>query len=82
MFTVRVVIRVENDSSPFDQLDRLAATVQAQIDRADLNGQCLPALTKIRAGRYQSSSQYPEWSVDLDGEFAILIDPSAALVVI
>ena len=82
MFTVRIVIRVENDISPFDRLDRLAAAVQAQIDGADLNRQCLPALTKIRAGRYQASSQYPEWSVDLDGEFAILIDPSAAPVVV
>ncbi len=81
-FTIRVVIRVGDDASPFDRLDSLAAAVQAQVDRSSLNGQCLPALTKIRAGHYQSSSQYPEWSVDLDGEFALLIDPSADPVVI
>ena len=74
-FTIRIVIRVEDDFSPFDRLDRLTTAVQAQVDRSDLNGQCLPALTKIRAGRYQSSSVYPEWSVDLDGEFVLLIDP-------
>lgn len=76
-FTIRIIIRVEEDASPFVQLDQLAASVQAQVDRSDLSGQCLPPLTKIRAGRYQSSSQYPEWSIDLDGEFTVLIDPSA-----
>ena len=49
------------------------------MDRSDLGGLCLPPLTKIRAGRYQPSSQYPEWSVDLDGEFSVLIDPTADL---
>ncbi len=76
-FTIRLVIRVEEDASPFDRLDQLAAAVQVRVDRSDLNGQCLPPLTKIRAGRYQSSPQYPEWSVDLDGEFTLLIDPTA-----
>ena len=74
-FMIRLVIRVEDGTAPFDQLDHLAALVQAKVDHSDLNGQCLPALTKIRAGRYQPSSQYPEWSVELDGEFTLLIDP-------
>ena len=81
-FTIRIVIRVEDDASPFERLDRLAALVQAQVDRSDLNGQCLLPLTKIRAGRYQPSSQYPEWSIDLDGEFTMLVDPSADPLVI
>ena len=78
MFTIRLVIRVDDDDeSPFDQLDQLAAVVQARVDQSDLNGQCLAPLTKIRAGRYQATSQYPEWSIDLDGEFTSLVDPSA-----
>ena len=77
LFTIRIVVRVEDDPMPFDQLDQLAASVQAQVDLADLGGDCLPSLTKIRAGRYGTSCQYPEWSIDLDGEFAVLIDPSA-----
>ena len=75
-FTVRLVIRVEEDADPFDELDRLTRAVQAAVDRSDLDGSVLPALTKIRAGRYQASSRYPEWSVDLDGEFTTLVDPA------
>ncbi len=81
-FTIRIVIRVEDDASPFEWLDQLATLVQGQVDRSDLNGQCLSPLTKIRAGRYQPSSQYPEWSIDLDGEFTLLVDPSADPLVV
>ena len=77
LFTIRIVIRLENDSTPFDQFDQLAATVQAEVDGSNLDGHCLGPLTKIRAGRYQTASQYPEWSIDLDGEFTLLVDPSA-----
>ena len=81
LFTIRVVVRVEDDPLPFDQLDQLAASVQAQVDLADLGGHCLPPLTKIQTGRYGAACQYPEWSIDLDGEFAVLIDPSATPLV-
>ena len=80
-FTIRIVIRVEDDVEPFDRLDQLAAAVQVEVDQANLGGQSLPAMTKIRAGRYGTANQYPEWSVDLDGEFAELINPSAGVLV-
>ncbi len=76
LFTVRIVVRVEDSSVPFDQLDQLATLVQTEVDQADLGDQCIPALTKIRTCRYGASSQYPDWSIDLDGEFAVLVDPS------
>ena len=81
LFTIRVVVRVEEDLVPFDELDQLAGLVQDQIDHADLGDHCLPPLSKIQAGRYGAACQYPEWSIDLDGEFAVLVDPAAPLLV-
>lgn len=80
LFTIRIVIQVDDATTPFDQLDQLAATVQSQLDQADLGGQCLASLTKIRAGRYGTANAFPEWSIDLDGEFTELVDSSACLI--
>ena len=80
-FTIRVVVRVTDDLAPFDQLDQLASKVQSRVDRADLGDGCLPPLTKIRAGRYAAPNHYPEWSIDLDGEFTIVIAPIVDLLV-
>ena len=73
-FTIRIVVQVDDADAPFNQLDRLATAAQSRINRADLGGESLAALTSIRAGRYGTSSTYPEWSIDLDGEFTVLID--------
>lgn len=77
LFAIRITVRVDGDAYPFDELDQLSADVQAQVDGSGLGGQCVPALTKIRAGSYQTANQYPEWSVDLAGEFTTLVDPPA-----
>lgn len=74
-FVIRVTIRIADDVDPFGELDRLTQIVQARVDRANLGDSCLPGLTRIKAGRYQASDRYPEWSVDLDGEFSTLVDP-------
>ena len=80
-FTIRIIIQVDGALAPFDQLDQLATAVQSQVDQANLGGQSLAALTRIRAGRYGTSSTYPEWSIDLDGEFTVLIDSQADPIV-
>ena len=77
LFAIRLTIRDDDVAYPFDELDRLSAEVQARVDGSSLGGRCVPALTKIRAGSYQTTSRYPEWSVDLDGEFTTLVDPTA-----
>ena len=77
LFAIRITVRVDGDAYPFDELDRLSAEVQTRVDGSGLGGRCMPPLTKIRAGSYQAASQYPEWSVDLAGEFTTLVDPPA-----
>jgi hypothetical protein len=74
-FAITIVIKVQDGSSEFDQLDQLSAAIQDVVDRSDLGGTCLGALTKIRSGRYESSTHYPEQSVDLEGEFTSIIEP-------
>jgi len=76
-FAIRVVILIEDEGEPFDRLDRLSAAVQGVIDRSDLDGSCLAALTRIRSGRFEPAGHYPEWSADLEGEFTSLYDPAA-----
>ena len=76
-FVIRVVVRAEDGPGPFGQLDRLAAVVQGVVDGSNLGGSCLPALTRISAGRYDGAANYPEWSVELLGEFASIVDPAA-----
>ncbi len=76
-FAVTIIVKSQDGSSLFDQLECLTSIVQGVVDRSNLGGTCLPPLTRIRAGRYESSTHYPEQAVDLDGEFSLLIDPLA-----
>jgi len=76
-FVLTIVVQSQDGSSQFDQLDQLSSVVKSVIDRSDLGGNCLAALTRIRAGHYVCSAHYPEQSVELEGEFSSLIDPYA-----
>jgi hypothetical protein len=76
-FAITIVVKSQDGCSEFDQLDCLSSIVLGVVDRSDLGGTCLAPLTRIRAGRYESSTRYPEQSVDLNGEFCSLIDPFA-----
>jgi len=73
-FAVRVVVRADDVAEPYDQLYRLASTVEGVVNRADLGGPCLPALTRIRAGRHDHAVHYPELALELEGEFSMLLD--------
>ncbi len=75
-FAVRVAVLAADEDEPFDQLDKLASVVQDAVDRSDLLGTCLPALTRVRSGRYDHAARFPEWSVDLEGEFTSIVDPT------
>jgi hypothetical protein len=76
-FAITIVVKSQDGGFLYDQLDCLSSIVQGVVDRSDLGGTCLPPLTRIRAGRYESSTHYPEQAVDLDGEFSSLVDPLA-----
>ncbi len=76
-FAITVVVKVEDGSPRFDLLDQLTSAVKAVVDRSGLDGTCLSPLTRIRAGRYEYSANYPEQSVELQGEFSSLIDPTS-----
>lgn len=78
LFGLRIVVRSDGGDPPFAQFDQLCAEVQAVVDRSDLSRTCVPALTKIRAGRYDYAAHYPEQCLDLDGEFSTIYDPAAA----
>jgi hypothetical protein len=81
VFSLVIVVRDEDASQRFEQLDRLTSVVQDAIDGSDLGGGCIPALTVIRRGRYSvmrrgnssALSNHPEQRVSLIGEFTYLI---------
>ena len=80
-FAITIVIKSQDASLRYDLLDQLSSTIQHVVDRSDLDGSCLPPLTRIRAGRYEYSTHYPEQSIELEGEFSSLIDPLAKVPV-
>jgi hypothetical protein len=77
-FGITIVVRSQDGEPQFDQLDRLSTAILRVVDFSGLGSLSLPPLTRIRAGRYDTSTHYPEQSVELDGEFSSLIDPSLA----
>jgi hypothetical protein len=76
-FSVTVVVTSQDGLPQFDQLNRLSCAVKKAVDGSSLDGICLPALTRIRSGHYVYSNHYPEQSIDLEGEFSSILDPSA-----
>lgn len=76
-FTLTVVARAEDPLGRYETLDRLSCVAQNAIDGSDLGGTCLPALTKLRQGRFDPRSNQPEQSLILQGEFTYLV-PSLA----
>ncbi len=74
-FEIRVVVRGEDEGPQFELLDQLSSIVQDVINRADLGRGCLPALTRIREGRYEEATHYPELCVALEGEFSSIVGP-------
>ena len=76
-FSITIVVKSQDTGPRFDLLDQLSLATQNVVDRSGLDGTCLPPLTRIRAGRYGYSSHYPEQSIELEGEYSSLIDPSA-----
>jgi hypothetical protein len=76
-FGITIVVRSQDGESQFDQLDRLSTAIVRVVDFSGLAGPCLPPLTRIRVGRYESSTHYPEQSIELEGEFSLLIDPQS-----
>ena len=74
-FSITVVVKSEDDLPRFDLLDGLSSAIKQAVDRSDLGGTCLPALTWIGSGRYDYSGHYPEQSIDLEGGFSSIIEP-------
>jgi len=72
-FAIRIVVRADDGADPYDQLHRLTSTVEGVVNRADLGGSCLPALTWIRAGRHDQAAHYPELAIELEGDFSMLV---------
>jgi hypothetical protein len=72
-FTLTIVVRDEDPGERFQRLDRLTAVAQDAIDGSDLNGGCLPALTRLRRGRLDDRPRHPEQRVIISGEFSYLV---------
>jgi hypothetical protein len=72
-FSLVIVVRGEEPAARYGQLDRLSCVVLNAVDGLDLGGACLPTLTRIRRGRYESDSKHPEQRLLLTGEFTYLI---------
>ena len=73
-FAITIVVKGQDAHSQFGDLDRLSSAIQKVIDRSDLGATCIGPLTRIRSGRYESSTHFPEQSVDLEGEFSSILD--------
>ena len=76
-FSITIVVKDQDGFPRFDLLDSFSSAVKGVVDRSSLGGTCLPALTRIRAGRYEYSNHHPEQSIDLEGEFSSIVDPLA-----
>ena len=72
-YTLAIVVRGEEPAARYGQLDRLSCVVLNAVNSLDLGGACLPALTRIRRGRYEPDSKHPEQRLLLTGEFTYLI---------
>lgn len=71
-YTITLVCRDEDPMGRYQQLDRLTSIIQDALEGSDLDGGCLPALTRVRRGRYLPSSHHPELRVVLSGTFTYL----------
>jgi hypothetical protein len=78
-FAITIVAKARDAAPPYDRLDQLARAIKLVVDGSDLGGQCLPELTRIGSGRFEPTSHHPEHSVELEGEFAAIIDPTTQL---
>ena len=72
-YHLTLVVRDEEPENRYDLLDRLSSVVQNALDGSSLNGGCLPALSKIREGRFDKTSCYPEQRLAMQGEFTYLV---------
>jgi hypothetical protein len=77
-FTLTLVVRHESADCRFQLLDRLTSIVQNAIDGLDLNGGCLPNLTKLQSGLYESHAKHPEQRLMLTGSFSYLVSTNSA----
>ena len=73
VFSITISVRNEESITRYEILDRLTCLAQNVLDGNDLGGVCLPALTKLRRGRFEPGSKHPEQAVTLSGEFTYLI---------
>ncbi len=76
-YLLTLICRGEIPGERYEQLDRLTSVVQNALDGSNLDGGCLPALTKFRRGRPDLSARHPEQRILLEGEFTYLISTQA-----
>lgn len=72
-YSLTLVVRDEDVIDRYQQIDLLTSVVQDALDGSDLGGGCLPALTKLKRGRFDLGARHPEQRVILAGEFSYLI---------
>lgn len=72
-YSIVIIVRDKDPFLRYEMLDRLSCLTQNVLDGTDLGGVCLPALTKIRRGQFEKSSNSPEQFVNLYGEFSYII---------
>jgi hypothetical protein len=72
-FTLTLLVRHSDSRQRLQMLDRLTSIVQNTIDGTDLDGGCLPNLTKLIRGRYEANSKHPDQHVTLTGCFSYFV---------
>ena len=76
-YSLTLVVRDEDVTERYQQTDLLTSVVQDALDGSDLGGGCLPALTKLKRGRFDLGARHPEQRAILAGEFSYLISTRA-----
>lgn len=80
-FTIRILDERDRPFSRMESLVTLGEAARQQVQHSDLDGLVLPALTRLKAGRFAKEAALPGSTLILEGEFAYLLDPSAVVIV-
>ena len=72
-YSLTLIVRDDDPFTRYAQLEGLTALAQDSLNNSDLGGGAIAPLTILRRGALNSSSNPPEQSVVLDGEFAYMI---------
>ncbi len=80
-FAIRIVDEQDRAFSRVESLVSLARAARQQLQNSDLDGLAIPGLTRLKTARLAKGSVLPGSTLQLDGEFAYFLEPTAVVAV-